>query len=60
MMPKGTSGMLDAASSGGSITTDFPVTATRFSENRLAGSINGGGEPIYVRTSGGGFTSDEK
>jgi hypothetical protein len=59
-MPKGTAGMLDAASSGGSINTDFPVTATRFAENRLSGSINGGGEPIYVRTSGGGITIDEK
>lgn len=55
-MPKGTAGQLDAATSGGSITTDFPVTTTRIAEHRLNGAINGGGETIYARTSGGGIT----
>ncbi len=59
-MPKNATGMLDAESSGGSINTDFPVTTTRFAEHRLSGAINGGGEPIYVRTSGGDITLNAK
>jgi len=55
-MPKDTAGVIDASTSGGSINSDFPVTTTRFSDHRLNGSINGGGETIFVRTSGGGIT----
>jgi len=55
-MPKGTAGLIDAATSGGSISTDFPVTTTKFSDHRLSGAINGGGETIYARTSGGGIS----
>jgi hypothetical protein len=54
-MPKDTAGQIDAATSGGSISTDFPVTTTNFSDHRLNGAINGGGETIYARTSGGGI-----
>ena len=52
-MPKNTSGTLDAQSSGGEVVTDFPVATTRTGEHRLSGPINGGGEAIYARTSGG-------
>ena len=38
----------------------FPVTTTTFSDHRLNGAINGGGETIYARTSGGGITLNAK
>jgi len=47
------SGELDAATSGGSVTSDLPVTTTEAREKRLAGPINGGGAEIRARTSGG-------
>jgi len=52
-MPADTRGALDAESTGGSITTDFPVSTTRHEQHRLSGDINGGGDSIRVRTSGG-------
>lgn len=52
-LPKGTTGQLDASTSGGSISTGLPVTTTEMGERKLKGSINGGGEAIYARTSGG-------
>jgi lia operon protein LiaG len=52
-IPKDARGTLDAQSSGGDITTDFPVGTTRTAEHRLSGPINGGGEAIVARTSGG-------
>lgn len=55
-MPKGITGTLNAESSGGTIRTDFPVTAMHWAEHHLNGSINGGGEAIYLHTSGGGIT----
>ena len=56
MLPRGTVGTLDAQSSGGKINTDFPVSTTHWEPHRLNGAINGGGEEIRVRTSGGGIT----
>jgi Toastrack DUF4097 len=56
ILPKDITGALDAESSGGGVHSDFPVTSTRWGEHRLNGTINGGGETIYVRTSGGGIT----
>ena len=55
-LPKDITGTLDAQSSGGHIDSDFPITTTRWSEHRLNGQINGGGNEILVRTSGGGIT----
>ena len=55
-LPKDISGTLDAQSSGGQIDSDFPITTSRFSEHRLSGQINGGGNEIYVRRSGGNIT----
>jgi hypothetical protein len=52
-MPKDTTGTLDAQSSGGHIDSDFPISTTRWSEHRITGQINGGGNEIFVRTSGG-------
>jgi DUF4097 and DUF4098 domain-containing protein YvlB len=55
-LPKDVKGTLDAQSSGGHIDSDFPISTTRWSEHRLNGEINGGGEEIHVRTSGGSIT----
>jgi len=52
-VPKDTKGELNAATSGGSVRTELPVTTTEMGEHKLTGTINGGGSPIYARTSGG-------
>lgn len=53
ILPRGTSGNVSATTSGGSVRTDIPVTTTVIKEGRLEGTLNGGGQPIEVRTSGG-------
>jgi len=55
-VPKDITGTIDAESSGGSIRTELPITTKVIEEHRLSGSINGGGERIYARTSGGNIT----
>jgi hypothetical protein len=52
-VPRNTSAQLDAATSGGSVSSELPVTTTEARERRLAGTINGGGAPIHARTTGG-------
>jgi hypothetical protein len=52
-VPKDTKGELNAATSGGSVRTELPVTTTEMGDHKLTGSLNGGGSPIYARTSGG-------
>jgi DUF4097 and DUF4098 domain-containing protein YvlB len=52
-VPKDTKGELNAATSGGSVRTELPVTTTEMGEHKLTGTINGGGSPIHARTSGG-------
>jgi DUF4097 and DUF4098 domain-containing protein YvlB len=52
-VPKDTAGSLNAATSGGSVRTELPVTTTELGEHKLTGTINGGGNEIYARTSGG-------
>ena len=52
-VPKETKGELNAATSGGSVRTELPVTTTEMGEHKLTGTINGGGNSIYARTSGG-------
>jgi hypothetical protein len=48
---------LDASSSGGSVTCDFPVTIQgRVSSNHITGKLNGGGAQLRLRSSGGGIT----
>jgi DUF4097 and DUF4098 domain-containing protein YvlB len=45
---------LDAETSGGRVSTDFPVTLTgEINPQRLVAKINGGGPRLYLRTSGG-------
>jgi hypothetical protein len=45
---------LDAATSGGEVTCELPVTISgKIKSDRIRGDINGGGEPIILKTSGG-------
>ena len=45
---------IDAATSGGEVECDLPVTVSgKISESRIKGTLNGGGELIYAHTSGG-------
>jgi DUF4097 and DUF4098 domain-containing protein YvlB len=53
ILPRGTTGNVLASTSGGDIATDMPVTTTMLKETRLEGTLNGGGQPIEARTSGG-------
>ena len=52
-VPKETAAEINAATSGGSVRTELPVTTLELGEHKLTGTINGGGNPIYARTSGG-------
>lgn len=53
-LPRSTTGNVEATTSGGQIDSDLPVTSTgRMQDSRLVGTLNGGGAPIYARTSGG-------
>jgi DUF4097 and DUF4098 domain-containing protein YvlB len=53
ILPRNTTGNVSAATSGGNVTTDLPITTTVVKEGRLEGTLNGGGESIEARTSGG-------
>lgn len=47
---------LDASTSAGSVQTEFPVTvAGKLERSHLHGPVNGGGKPVYLRTSAGGI-----
>jgi hypothetical protein len=47
---------LDAITSAGSVSSDLPVTVPGKQEHdHLKGTVNGGGKPIVLRTSGGGI-----
>jgi DUF4097 and DUF4098 domain-containing protein YvlB len=52
-VPRAVAGNLEMSTSGGDITTDIPVTATVLKNDHLRGSLNGGGQEIEARTSGG-------
>jgi len=52
-LPSGTTGNVMGSTSGGDVSTDLPVTTKVMKEGRLEGTLNGGGEPIEARTSGG-------
>jgi DUF4097 and DUF4098 domain-containing protein YvlB len=49
----GTRGYIDASTSGGSVTSEIPVSVMESNGRELHGAINGGGETILARTSGG-------
>jgi DUF4097 and DUF4098 domain-containing protein YvlB len=52
-LPSDVKATVDASISGGSVQSDLAVAASQKSRQRLVGTINGGGETIYARTSGG-------
>ena len=54
-VPSNFAGELDAGTTNGSIHTDFPITTTRGDNNRLRGTVNGGGAQLRLRTTNGGI-----
>ncbi|HUP58951.1 MAG TPA: DUF4097 family beta strand repeat-containing protein [Thermoanaerobaculia bacterium] len=54
-VPKDLAADVDAGTTNGSISTDLPVTTTKFSRNSLRGTINGGGTQLRLRTTNGGI-----
>jgi hypothetical protein len=45
---------LDASTSGGSVACDLPVAVVgKAGHSHMKGPVNGGGKPVYLRTSGG-------
>jgi hypothetical protein len=53
ILPRTVAGELKATTSGGDIESDIPVPVTSTKEDRLIGPLNGGGQLIEARTSGG-------
>jgi DUF4097 and DUF4098 domain-containing protein YvlB len=55
-LPEGAALDLDAETSGGGVTSDLPVTLQgKQQRNVLRGKLNGGGQALTLRTSGGGI-----
>ena len=52
-VPKSFAGQVDAGTTNGSITSDLPIATTRTGDNRLRGTINGGGANVKLRTTNG-------
>jgi hypothetical protein len=53
-VPATISATVDASTSGGDVTCDLPITMNgKLDESRIRGTVNGGGEMIRARTSGG-------
>ena len=56
LLPADAHGSIEAATSGGRVTSDIPLTTTEIAAgNHLRGVIGGGGPSISLRTSGGGI-----
>lgn len=54
LLPEQVRATLDAQTSGGRTESAIPLSSTELDErSHLRGAINGGGEPIFLRTSGG-------
>lgn len=54
MIGKNVGAEIDAATSGGDVECDLPVTMKgKVSDSELRGTVNGGGKKIYAHTSGG-------
>lgn len=54
MISKNVGAVIDAGTSGGEVTCDLPVMVSgKIAEDRVKGTVNGGGEVIYAHTSGG-------
>ena len=59
-LPRDVKASLDAGTSGGSVRSELATEASQKSRQRLVGTINGGGEPIYARSSGGDVRVSER
>jgi DUF4097 and DUF4098 domain-containing protein YvlB len=57
-LPRNTTADIEASTSGGSISWDLPIETTVKEDDRMEGTINGGGKPIEAHTSGGGISVD--
>jgi len=56
LLPASVHASIDAHTSGGHAVSAIPLSTTEIAErNWLRGTINGGGQPIVLRTSGGGI-----
>jgi len=55
-LPRATSANINATTSGGGIRIELPVLETVRNDDRLVGSLNGGGQRIDARTSGGSIS----
>lgn len=54
LLPRNTHASIKAAAIGGHVTCNFPLSTVRISgDNRLKGTIGGGGAPIVLKTAGG-------
>ncbi len=54
LLPRSTHASIDAQSSGGQVTCDFPLSSLQISSgSHLSGDIGGGGAAIHVRGAGG-------
>lgn len=52
-VPASTTANVSATTGGGDIRVDLPIVTTRKTEDRVEGSLNGGGQAIEAHTSGG-------
>ena len=54
LLPENASASIDAKTSGGRVESELLLSSTELAEHaHLRGAINGGGEPVVLRTSGG-------
>jgi DUF4097 and DUF4098 domain-containing protein YvlB len=56
ILPPGASGEVDASTSGGGISSELSLTNSVQKEDRIRGSLNGGGPSIDAHTSGGSIS----
>lgn len=55
-LPKSATADITAQTNAGRITTNLPLEVTRADDEHLRGRLNGGGPPIFLRTSGGSIS----
>jgi DUF4097 and DUF4098 domain-containing protein YvlB len=54
-IPSNLAANIEAGTTNGSVTTDVPITTTRFEKHSLRGTMNGGGGLIRLSTTNGGI-----
>jgi hypothetical protein len=56
LLPQDVHASIEASTSGGGVGSELPLSsAETFKRTRIRGSINGGGDPVELHTSGGGI-----